>query len=555
MTLNLIWKLQINNTNQEEFAVIRSFRLSFQKARIKGNYQLMKELTKTAIVFSAIKEKIARGELVNGNRLPSARILAGEFDVSISTIIKVFKLLEHIKLITIVQSSGVYIGTKNNKKIKPYKIQPSKTRSEEIADSIISQITQGTLKAGEPLALKKVLVFKYATSKETIHKAIEILLEERYIHKDGFRYKIGQPTISTFRQAKNRIYILTEQKPLGWKFLDPHNKTFFLPFELELQKHGIISFEPLNFWNVPDLIHKAEETSTAGFLIDFPGLSLGPDQRKNLQTHFYKIAEVIGKKQLPLIVDNYNEILLRFPDFTFKPLPTLFFIGHDNYEPGEKAGAYLASMGHKQITYFNVGNNPGNFQLFKGVERAMKRLFNNESNIHYFHDESDDYYWNSDLSTYARTSSEKKKRFLDAYSGLFESYQFEHADPVEKVYPFLADRIYQDIFKKKMAPMFEKALQIKEITAWVGTGYTETIAAAEFLMEQKINIPNKISLFGFADGDLTSEYGITTYNFMEEKAAYLAAHCILGDIPIKKNRKGFVEYEGQIMVRKSVKAI
>jgi hypothetical protein len=51
------------------------------------------------------------------------------------------------------------------------------------------------------------------------------------------------------------------------------------------------------------------------------------------------------------------------------------------------------------------------------------------------------------------------------------------------------------------------------------------------------------------------EYGITTFNFMESKAAYLAAHCILGDIPVKKNRKGYLEYEGQIMVRKSVKAI
>jgi hypothetical protein len=48
-------------------------------------------------------------------------------------------------------------------------------------------------------------------------------------------------------------------------------------------------------------------------------------------------------------------------------------------------------------------------------------------------------------------------------------------------------------------------------------------------------------------------HGITTFNYMDGNAAYLAAHCILGDIPIKKNRRGFVEYEGQIMVRKSVK--
>jgi DNA-binding LacI/PurR family transcriptional regulator len=106
-----------------------------------------------------------------------------------------------------------------------------------------------------------------------------------------------------------------------------------------------------------------------------------------------------------------------------------------------------------------------------------------------------------------------------------------------------------------MEPLFEKALKIKEITAWVGTGPGDTVAAAEFLIEHKINIPDEISLIGFGDIGNTAEYGITVFDFMESKAGYLAAHCILGDIPIKKNRKGYVEYEGQIMVRKSVKAV
>jgi DNA-binding LacI/PurR family transcriptional regulator len=236
-------------------------------------------------------------------------------------------------------------------------------------------------------------------------------------------------------------------------------------------------------------------------------------------------------------------------------MPNLFFVGYDDYTPGEKAGTYLASMEHKQIAYFNFGNYPGNFQLFKGVENAMKKLCGGKSNIHYFHEESDDAYWHADLSTCRNLSKEEKKRFLEGYSGLFKGYQFENDDPVESVYPLLAYRIKKNIYKKRMAPHYEKALKIKEISAWVGTGYAETIAAAEFLMEHGVDFPNEISLFGFRDHELSVEYGITTYNYMEEKAAYLAAHCILGDIPLKKNRKGYVEYKGQIMVRKSVKAV
>jgi DNA-binding transcriptional regulator YhcF (GntR family)/DNA-binding LacI/PurR family transcriptional regulator len=515
----------------------------------------MKKLTKPEIVFSEIKDKIIKGELISGDRLSTVRTLANEFKVSDFTIIKAFELLEKEKLITRVLKSGVYIGTGIKKNPISIKKLQTKTRAREIAESIISQIIQGTLKVGEPMFLKKVLAFKYRATQRTIKKTIEILIEERYIHKDEFRYIIGQPTVSTIRPAKNRVYFLTEQEPASWRFLGSHNKNFFHPFNMELHKYGVTSLEFLDFWNEPDIIKKAEEATTAGFLLDFGKLGKVPNTGENLQTRFYKTAEIIGRKNLPLIINDYNQIPLQVADFVFKPMSNLFFIGYDDYKAGEKAGTYLVSMGHKRIAYFNVGNNPGNLQLFKGVESAMKKLFNNESNVFYFQVQSKDAYWHADLSTYAGTSEEKKKRFLDAYSGLFENYQFKMDDPLEEIYPALANHIYKDLYKKMMAPVFEKALGTKEITAWVGTSYYETVFAAEFLMEQKIDVPEKIGLFGFRDGDLSTEYEITTYNFMEGKAAYLAAHCILGDIPIKKNRKGYVEYEGQIMVRKSVKAI
>jgi DNA-binding transcriptional regulator YhcF (GntR family) len=511
----------------------------------------MRNLSKSSIVFSAIKDKIISGELQNGDRLSSVRVLAEEFNVSRVTIIKSFELLEHENLITRIQKSGVYVGTKIKREPVSCKKEPDKTKAQEIAESIILQIIQGTLRVGEYLTLKKALVFEYATSKKTIRKAIEILIENRYIHKDKFRYIIGQRAVSTLRTAKKCVYILAKQEPTNWKFTRDYDRIFFQPFERELQKHGVNSFEYLNLWNEPDVISKAEEAATAGFLMDISSL----DKPEKLPTYFEKTAEVIGKKNLPLVVDSYNNILRLIPGFAFKPRPNLFFIGHDDYEAGEKIGAYLASMGHKQIAYFNFGNAPWDILRFQGVECAIKRHFNSGSNIYYFHDDSGDTTWRANMSTYASTAGEIKRRFLENYSELFNGYRFYMNDPVEGIYPTLADRIYEDIRKKRMDPFFEKALKIKEITAWVGTGPGDTVAAADFLIKQKINIPNEISLIGFGDIGNTAGYGITVFDFMESKAGYLAAHCILGDIPIKKNRKGYVEYEGQIMVRKSVKAI
>jgi DNA-binding transcriptional regulator YhcF (GntR family)/DNA-binding LacI/PurR family transcriptional regulator len=515
----------------------------------------MKELTKATIVFSAIKNKIIKGELRNRDRLPAVRTLAKEFNVSNFTILKAFELLEREHLIARAEKSGVFIKAKNKNETMAHKIESVKTRAQEIADTIISESIHGTLKVGDYLTMKKVLVFKYKTSTETINKVIEFLIDGKYIHKDGYRYRIGQPTVSVLRPAKNHVYILAHREPGSWKFHDAHDRNFFEPFELELQKHGVASFEYLNLWNEPGLMNRVKEATTAGFLMDFENLIATRNQGENLQAHFYTIAESVSKKHLPLIVDSYNQVLRYIPDFLFKPIPNLFFIGYDDSLAGERIGTYLASMGHKKIAYFNFGNVPWNLERFKGVESAVTRLHADRSNVYYFHDNPADASWGADISTYEHTTREKKNRFLEGYSELFDGYQFQHADPLEEVYPYLADRIYKDIRKKRMAPLFEKALKIKEITAWVGTGPFETIAAVEFLMEHGVDIPNEISLAGFVDYEGTMEYGITTFNFMEGKAAYLAAHCMLGDIPVKKNRKGYVEYEGQIMVRKSVKAI
>jgi DNA-binding transcriptional regulator YhcF (GntR family) len=511
----------------------------------------MKKLSKSAIVFSMIKDKIAKGELKNGDRLSPVRVLAVEFNVSDDTIMESFDLLEKEKLITRIQKSGIYIGFKNKNEPTSCKKVPAKTRAQEIAESIILQIVHGVLKIGEYLTLKKVLVFKYGTSIRSINKAIEILVEKKYIHKDGFRYRIGKPTPSALQPVKNHVYILAKQSPAGWKFASVYDRVFFKPFEHELQNRGVTEFEYLN---EPDLINRVEKATTAGFLMDFNNLSAGSNEPEKLLNWFYKTVDAISKKQLPLVVNSYNNILRRFPDFTLKPASNLFFIGYDDCEAGENVGSYLVSMGHKQIAYFNFGNIPCNFQRFQGAQRALKRHFMSGSNVHYFHNESDDASWSADLSTYRHTSGEDKKRFLESYSGLFKGYQFQMDDPVVGIYPFLANQILKDINKKKMAPVFEKGLKMKEITAWIGASENVTLAAAEFLMERGVDIPNEISLIGFGD-EKTMEFGITSYDLADSKAGYLAAHCILGDIPIKKNRKGYVEYEGQIMVRKSVKAI
>jgi DNA-binding GntR family transcriptional regulator len=86
----------------------------------------MKKLLKKDIVFSAIKDKIDTGKFLDGDRLPPVRVLAKEFNVSDVTIVNSFELLEKENLITRVQKSGVFVGTKNKNKLMPYNLEPAK---------------------------------------------------------------------------------------------------------------------------------------------------------------------------------------------------------------------------------------------------------------------------------------------------------------------------------------------------------------------------------------------------------------------------------------------
>jgi DNA-binding LacI/PurR family transcriptional regulator/DNA-binding FadR family transcriptional regulator len=505
-------------------------------------------------ICNELRNRIHRGDFASSGKLPALRILAKTFQISYYSVRLAIEQLSREGLIEICMGSGVIL--KQNLKIRlQNKAVSFKTKAQQIANTISHKIAGGDLKIGDYLPLHKMLKFQYQTTYNTINNVIGLLLKENLVHRQGSRFLVGNaPAIPN--RKKNKAYLLVSQRPLDWKFWPAEEIIFLQALENELQKNGVTSLEYINIWDEHDFISRVQEASTFGLYIDFTVFINSGDSPETMQANFYKITETAAKKHLPVVVYSSNIILRYIPDFTFRRLPNLFIIGYNNYMAGEKLGTHLAAMGHKKIAYFNFGNVSWNTERFKGMENVLKRHFNSGLNLYHFQENSAEYKnANLNLSTYADTSKKDRKHFLASYSRLFKNHEFQTTDPVKEAYFSLGNQVYQDIYKKGMTPVFKKALNIKEITAWVGTGPTDTMAAAEFLTENKINIPDEISLVGFGNNEASMRYGITTYDLMKSKAGYLAAHCILGDIPIKKNRKGYVEYEGQVIIRKSVKAV
>lgn len=105
---------------------------------------------------------------------------------------------------------------------------------------------------------------------------------------------------------------------------------------------------------------------------------------------------------------------------------------------------------------------------------------------------------------------------------------------------------------RQIAPFyFEKALNT-QATAWICHGMELPLAAEDFLFERKIAIPKELSFMAMHSTQRIEGLNITAFELCFDRMGYLAAHCILGDIPMNKNGKGLIEYEWKLKVRKTV---
>jgi len=94
----------------------------------------MSRYSKETLLYQALKERIQRGELPRGSKLPSVRKLAEEFKASNTTIAKVFSQLVKEDLIVRPGTSGVYVKGEVDKDLTAtYQVEPSKQRAEAIA--------------------------------------------------------------------------------------------------------------------------------------------------------------------------------------------------------------------------------------------------------------------------------------------------------------------------------------------------------------------------------------------------------------------------------------
>ncbi|MDQ3003636.1 MAG: substrate-binding domain-containing protein [Fibrobacterota bacterium] len=114
------------------------------------------------------------------------------------------------------------------------------------------------------------------------------------------------------------------------------------------------------------------------------------------------------------------------------------------------------------------------------------------------------------------------------------------------------DRYFEGEIVRAMIPLFQKAWEMKNLTAWVGANDATALAAHAFLRERKRRVPGDVSVAGFDNTPASFETGLTSYHFHITRFPRILLGFLLesehGDrIP----GKGPEEVEGVLLARRS----
>ncbi|MBD3322453.1 MAG: GntR family transcriptional regulator [Chitinivibrionales bacterium] len=109
-------------------------------------------------------------------------------------------------------------------------------------------------------------------------------------------------------------------------------------------------------------------------------------------------------------------------------------------------------------------------------------------------------------------------------------------------------------FRDRLNSLFSQALAQNEITAWIAANDQTALAALDFLAENNIKVPERISVFGFDDSRETLQRGLTSFNFNMRAIVQLMVSFILNIHSVRQTRKP-LEVDGIVADRLTVRKL
>jgi DNA-binding LacI/PurR family transcriptional regulator/DNA-binding FadR family transcriptional regulator len=505
-------------------------------------------MSKSDFLANSIAERVAGGSWPPGGRMPTVRELAAQWNTSAVTMVKVLRMLRERGVLQRAEGfAGCFVkGQVPRTEPHPGSDVP-RGRYHEVARTMREEILSGTYRPGEPLPQRKYLLRRFRCSRTTLNAALDLLVRQRLLERDAGRCLVRQTRPA--RRSASSVYVCGYPEMLEHHFDDVY--TAVQAVERAVQKLG---WGPLQFFltgsNVqhvrmlPQLPHRAPpDHRVAGYIL-VRYLYRGGWKRFLLQ-----------KKNIPLVVIDFDQMA----DFETSEDPIAndhnFAARHgrctilvpDNRIAGREVGNHLASLGHRAIAFFtHVGvDDPeqsreawprlrweGLGEVFApggGDDGRGMKLFDGSGAL--------------GRSSF-KQRWQRRPRTNGAASNLPESLREESATAV-------GNARYYAAVGRAMAPLFEKALAERSVSAWVCVNDPLAAIALKFLQDRGIAVPGRIALAAFDNARPSYRSDITSYDFGYERIGNLAVSRLAHPRLLGASRSPVMHVEGQLVARRS----
>lgn len=518
--------------------------------------EISSKYSKVDLVVKTLRKKIENGDFPSGSRLPGIRKIAQLFDVSRCTVNNGLGVLEKEGFVARRAGSGAFVTF--GKEVIDIKavsaLGPAPEKFEKIAEEIANDISSGAYKVGNPLPLKKALRYQLGTSPTTLNSALSIVEEQGLIHRKGTTFIVGPRGVKR-NPLMNRVYMLPAKSASGgevWgQFVDD---PFSLSFTGELSDNGVIFLgqHHVDIAKGRNLSSPAS-TDTLGFTCFIQNPSWVERVTHGTVGLLEKQFERFNRIGLPVVLFRTGPVHSAFPQFSFRKFKNLYPFGLDNVMAAKQTSQYLKMMGHENIAFFSYSDHSWNAVRLRGAKEGAEqkgkhtrcRIAAFQANVSRF-----------PLREYRGARRNRlKERVTELISAEFPSIDFSKNPPIGNILTHIRTELIKFSHGPALNPFFEEAFSDSKITAWICADPEVTVLANRFLAGKGFPAPKRISLISIDDYGTLYQLGITACNFRLNHMGYLAAHSLLGDIPIKKDKCGLVECPPTIIERGSVRRV
>lgn len=434
-------------------------------------------------------------------RLPGLRNLALSAGVSTGTMRRVVAEAEREGLLTVVARSGIVVGRVDTRAAPPAPPE-RRTRHAEIRERLLHDILRGAFAREGRLPPTKALAGQYGVNYRTLRKALQQLLDDCILERDGRRLRVclGAPTAA----APTVLLIGRGDTDGRFRFPSPRTMQNLSHLEHECERAGVrlatVACDP---------VHQVL-TSQSGESLD---RLLDPGRADNvLGIIVWTMALEAGmlRPLLPRLARTGMPVAV-FDDGG-PPLPDIRHtsqLGLFTVPVGRAAGAamgrHLLSTGHRRAAYLCATSDTVYRERYEGLRDTMHAAGATAEYVSVPpHIDSPQEYRGVQIENLLNTvrAPAAEQQLLDTFTGMLR------ADLED-----IRISLRKHIARKTYGPVLRQAMQRTDATAWVASNDDLAIAALDALADAGVDVPGRVSVLGFDDSPPALVRGLTSYNF------------------------------------------